>query len=638
MKRGKKSLEQWCIENDSDLLEKWDYELNQELLPSMVSYGSKEPFWCKDELGHHWKSDAYALRRGRGCPYCSGNKVLPGFNDLGTKDPEIASDWHPTKNGDLRPSDFTYGSKKKVWWLGKCGHEWEAQINNRCRERGCPVCMGRLVVKGFNDLVTVRPDIASDWHPFKNEGSTPDQFTEHSNKVVWWLGKCGHEWKTDIESRSYGSGCPVCKIENSVSFNEKAIAYYLGRITAVEETAHPMKSSRKEIDIFLPDLRIAIEYDGEAFHRDVEKDMRKNRECSENGIRLIRVREPNCPPIDGCECIHMTSRREDDVESMLTEVVGLVASVSNRPVPNIDIQRDRTEIYGMFVNNKKERSLAELSPAVASQWHPTKNGAVTPEYVAANSQKRFWWRCENGHEWESTVANRYRGSGCPVCSGAMVVPGINDAFTKIPELEEWWHPTKNEGMDPSSMARCSHTKVWWICKKGHEFQSTFHEMSGRLSCPYCTNRKVLAGFNDLATTNPELLESWDYDLNGDKLPTQYTRGSSTKVWWKCEKGHSYDTTIHSKNSGQVCPYCSGARILPGFNDLSTTHPELASFWDHEHNGDLEPTMVSKGSQRRVWWKCEKGHHWGARICNRVNPTCPVCKGWIKDTPEPSLVG
>jgi DNA-directed RNA polymerase subunit RPC12/RpoP len=105
----------------------------------------------------------------------------------------------------------TPGSHKRVWWLGRCGHEWQARVFNRSKGSGCPVCAGKEVLVGFNDLSTTYPKLAAEWHPTKNGGLTPQDVTCGSNKNVWWLcRKCGHEWPAIIADRSKGNGCPFC--------------------------------------------------------------------------------------------------------------------------------------------------------------------------------------------------------------------------------------------------------------------------------------------------------------------------------------------------------------------------------------------------------------------------------------------
>lgn len=96
--------------------------------------------------------------------------------------PEIAKEWHPTKNGDLYPEDVSSGSHQKVWWLGRCGHEWDAIIKDRVRGYGCPICAGKRVVEGVNDLASVQPTLAEEWDYNKNNPLLPTDITSKSKK------------------------------------------------------------------------------------------------------------------------------------------------------------------------------------------------------------------------------------------------------------------------------------------------------------------------------------------------------------------------------------------------------------------------------------------------------------------------
>jgi len=130
--------------------------------------------------------------------------------------PDIAKEWHPTKNGGTTPKEVTRKSNQKVWWLGKCRHEYQALISSRANGSGCPVCCGKTVLKGFNDLATTFPDVAKEWHQTKNDNLTPEDVTCGANKKVWWLDKCGHEYEAMILNRTYGgTGCPACSREMS---------------------------------------------------------------------------------------------------------------------------------------------------------------------------------------------------------------------------------------------------------------------------------------------------------------------------------------------------------------------------------------------------------------------------------------
>ncbi len=119
--------------------------------------------------------------------------------------------------------------------------------------------------------------------------------------------------------------------------------------------------------------------------------------------------------------------------------------------------------------------------------------------------------------------------------------------------------------------------------------------------------------------NPALAAQWDYEKNGDLRPEDFTGGSNRKVWWRCEKGHSWLAQIKKRFTySRGCPYCSGSKVWPGFNDLVTTHPQIAAEWDYKRNGNLRPEQFSIGADVRIWWKCKHGHSWQTLLYSRKN--------------------
>ena len=127
------------------------------------------------------------------------------------------------------------------------------------------------------------------------------------------------------------------------------------------------------------------------------------------------------------------------------------------------------------------------NPDLLTEWHPTKNNTLTPEMVMPNSTKKVWWQCDNGHEWQATVANRNnRKSGCPYCSGRLRIQGVNDLATLYPNIVTEWNYEKNGGLNPSELSPSSKMKVWWICKNNHEWIQAIDKrcLFGR-ECPEC---------------------------------------------------------------------------------------------------------------------------------------------------------
>lgn len=195
------------------------------------------------------------------------------------------------------------------------------------------------------------------------------------------------------------------------------------------------------------------------------------------------------------------------------------------------------------------------------------------------------------------------------------------------DLLQQWHYAKNDGLTPDTVTCHSRQKVCWIDRLGHEWQQEIYSRTALCrGCPFCAGREVLAGFNDLASTHPALSAQWDQEKNFDLTPQMVTAGNSRKVWWRCEKGHSWQATIASRTSGCGCPVCANRKILPGFNDLATTHPALAAEWHPTKNGDLTPQKISYGYDKKVWWRCTNGHEWQAAPKTRVRmgAGCPIC--------------
>lgn len=280
----------------------------------------------------------------------------------------------------------------------------------------------------------------------------------------------------------------------------------------------------------------------------------------------------------------------------------------------------------------RKQTLLEARPDLAAQWHPTKNGDLKPSDVTAYSTKKVWWICEQGHEWQAKIRSRYE-TGCPVCARKKLKRKIvlhnGSLQDKAPALAAQWHPTKNGELKPSDVTAFSAQKVWWICDKGHEWPATVANRSQGNKCPYCSGRmkrKVYpSGQDDLETVKPKMAAQWHPTKNGDLKPSDVKWSSKKKAWWICKNGHEWQASIYTRNEKRTCPICSGSKILVGYNDLETINPALAVQWHPTKNGDLKPSDVTAGSGKKVWWLCEKGHEWEARIADRNRGSgCPYC--------------
>lgn len=250
-----------------------------------------------------------------------------------------------------------------------------------------------------------------------------------------------------------------------------------------------------------------------------------------------------------------------------------------------------------LTNKFKNKSLSDLCPSIINEWDYELNGDLKPNMVARFSNKKVWWHCSYGHKWFAVISKR-PDAGCPYCKGNIVSKGENDLESNNPIIIKEWDYEKNKDLLPSMVTKSSSKMVWWKCNLGHSWQATVNKrVNLKNNCPYCANKKIWIGYNDLSSTNPKLLKEWDYEKNKDLLPSMVTKGSSKMVWWKCNLGHSWQATILNRSNGRSCPYCSGHKVLKGYNDIGTTHAELLNEWDYSLN-KKEPESFSFGSQKK----------------------------------------
>ena len=252
--------------------------------------------------------------------------------------------------------------------------------------------------------------------------------------------------------------------------------------------------------------------------------------------------------------------------------------------------------------------LATTHPQIAKEAH-----GWDPKTVSAGSVKNRNWKCANEHKWivSPNARTSKNTTGCPTCSNRKVLSGFNDLATTHPELAKEAH-----GWDPTKIVAGSVKKLKWKCYKGHIWVATGNSrISKNTGCPTCSNRKVLSGFNDLATTHPELAKEahgWD--------PTKILAGSEKKVKWECEKKHIWVARIDHRVTGSGCSICSNRKVLTGFNDMTTTHPQLALQalgWN--------PKKTIAGTNKKLKWECSEGHVWFTSGSNRVTGfNCPSC--------------
>ncbi|UII56246.1 hypothetical protein LS684_01795 [Cytobacillus spongiae] len=536
--------------------------------------------------------------------------------------PNLIVEWHPVKNGELRPSDFSYGSSKKVWWKCNKGHEWETTIKERSRGSRCPYCTGNKVSKE-NSLKAKYSEIASQWHPIKNNQLTPEHVTAKSSKKVWWICKEGHEWNTAISERTRGYGCPYCS----------------GR--------YP--SNTNNLKVLFPDV-------AKEWHYEKNDPLKPENITSKSGKKVWWK----------CSKGH---------EWQAT--VNGRANGGNCP-------------YCVGKKASDDYNFENFYPELAKEWHYEKNDNLMPSDFTPNSGKRVWWKAECGHAWDSMISNRIRGHGCPYCAGKRVAAedSLSNKYPEI--AADWHsvknQKKKPQNYLPGSMEivwwKCSKGHEWQASINNRVYKKS--------NCPRCfgatsfneqavffyvkklfkdaENRYLIDNEFEIDVYVPSIRLGIEYDGLFFHSKEENAKRDEDKNKRLYEKEVEL-IRIRNPGAPEIKPYNS--LTIPVLDDRELINVEIAikklikviapekslsidierdygtirkqmteipiektvaniktllQEWHPDKNGDLKPHMVLKGSKKKVWWRCAKGHEWEAVIGDRASKKtrCPYC--------------
>jgi len=528
----------------------------------------------------------------------SGDSKKRGSISLAQKHPELAREafgWDP----ELVP----FGSKKKLKWKCPKNHVFEATVSNRAHAgTKCPFCANVLVLAGFNDLATTNPDLAKQAH-----GWDPKTVIAGSKKKLPWRCDKGHVWEASLDGRSgQNRGCPYCS-------NSKVLAGFNDLATTNPDLA-------KQAHGWDPTTVIA----GSA---------RKmiwicHFQHTWTAALYTRTGKQNqgCPYCSGKRILSGFNDLKTTHPHIAKEAVGWDATKFSKGSGGAkkwccQFNHQWEATIGSRVRGrgcpicsgakvqKGFNDLATTHPNLSREaygWDPTT--------ISRGSPSKREWKCNQGHLWEASVGARAGlNSGCPYCSGLRIIVGETDLASTHPHLAK-----EANGWDPRTVSRGSIKSLSWLCKQGHVFQSAPNSRtSDNQNCPVCSGHKVLAGFNDLLTVEPEVASQafgWD--------PSTVTKGHGGRKEWRCELGHVYSAPVSQRTNNRTgCPICAGRTVLVGFNDIATLFPEIA----READG-WEASSFVAGSNKKLRWKCEEGHHWMAIVNDRTYGSrgCPTC--------------
>ena len=570
MKIKTKSLLQWCIDNNKqDLINEFSKSNNKSM--SEINYGSNREYIWNGKCGHQFLMSPKIRIKGCNCPYCAGQKVLKGFNDFETycKNNHLThllDEWDYDKN-IIKPFEITSHTNKKVFWKCQFEHSWSMSPKERIKGCNCPYCANKRVLKGFNDFETWcknnnRIDLLNEWDCTKNKYK-PSEIIGGYGEKIYWICEHGHSFRKTINERKNGYNCPQCSLYTNISFNEKAVAYYVGKHFKIVENFKSEWLGQMSIDIFIPKLNTGIEYDGQKFHNN-KKDEIKNKICTENNITLFRIREPKCEKLNDNNSINiiLNSLNKKDLEYAIKRIIAQLGITS----ADVDIKRDTIDILSKVKKHNLKNSLYTYCIKnnlhhILNEWDKEKNKDITPKNITAKSEHKVYWICPNGHSYIASIHNRTKenGTNCPHCGGRKSIIGKNDLKTyciknNLVKLIKEWSP-QNENM--KTYTPFSSQKVEWICSKcGHEWITTIEKRVKRnRGCPKCARLRNGNLYDWCIKNKPFLIEEW-CAKNGDMK--NFAVNSQQKVYWKCRTcGYEWKTRVESRTNRDChCPECS----------------------------------------------------------------------------------
>ena len=566
-----------------DLAGEWDCNKNSEIglsFDSVTCSMKKKAWWICPTEGHSYLMQIdHRVRSKLGCPYCSGRRVLKGFNDLATTHPDIAAEWlYAVDDKSLTPEMVSFGSNVKVMWrCSKHGTEWVTSVMSRIPNKGCNKCRGekisakRNVVKPGMSLADKYPDVAREWDYEKND-RTPEQVHAHSRyRAYWKCMTCGNSWDSWVYNRtSFSAGCPECATK---------------RVAKKQRIPKPGMSLLERFPVIASEFVSTV--DGETDPRNVSA-----RSCVKCHWK--------CSVCGETEWVAPPSSRTNSGE----DVGGC---------PKCGMARSAR-------NNRKPRTsglLVDGAPEIAKEWDVDKNRDefdMELDMVSMSSNINAYWICSRcGASFRNTANHRTnRGDGCPVCSHRYrtsfpekavlfyVKQAYPDALgNHTPDIEgighmeyDVWIPSIRTGVEYD----------------GQGWHQSADADSKKEQVSFDNGIRLIRIREDKCVEYQHLLCQVIYrDQNGGY-------GSLDKAIIElfailgCDDVPDVDT---KRDNGLIRKHMNMEIIA---SSLSETRPDVAEYWDYERNGDLLPTMFKRNSCEEVNWKCPHcGDTWKLKI-------------------------
>lgn len=563
----------------SDLIPEWHPIRNGELTPYNVFYGSQQEAWWKcSEKGHEWSATILSRSSGSGCPYCSGHEASPE-NNIAVTHPDELEFWDYDKN-EIQPHEVSHGSKKIIWWKCDFGepHTYKAAACDRigntnkkavsCTEcRRPPVSDAEIRLSAELNYIFpisfIQPfyEISAE-HLNIFKPKTPDIVSSSAKLIIEVDGSNWHTDEKDIQRNEYFNrlGYKVLCLrgkKNLTRLSEHDVLFNCKKIT-IDDVKRILVSISQILgnNISNEHKEIINSYMHSTIFMNDELYNRRKRYI---GSTIKRINFLTYHP-DIAKEWHPTKndRQPDTYTPCSAEVAWWLCENEHEWQEKIS-----RRVYGKKCVTCK--SIAYLYPDIAAELHPTRNKDISPNTIAAGSNKIYWWLCKSNHPWQTTPNRRIRENArCQFCQGRK--PCTDNCLAKTNQkVAAEWHPTRNENLvnkkgepiTPYNVTAGQKLMVWWLCSNNqlHEWQATIDSRNRGNGCKFCSGRSVHIT-NCLATINPQLAKEWHPTRNVNLTPYHFTPGSKHKAWWLCKCRYEYQSIILSRSHGHGCPDCA----------------------------------------------------------------------------------
>lgn len=531
MSRQKPGAGKSLLESGLPILNEWNFKKNHPLTPSDVFPKAKDKVWWRCAAGHQWEESLNNRSKGRGCPYCSGRRCVPGENDLRTLHPELFSQIANEQELLTSSDEIHPGSTQELTWKCESGHEWRAQIRTRVRGHSCPFCSKRKVAVGQNDLATLRPDLVSEWC---RENPEMSSIGLSSQRIVSW--KCTnnpkHKYELQVKARvaAKTNPCPICNFRifiagqndlktlhpllaeewsednvlppYSVPANSKELVKWVctqghffemriidrvKRRKGCPNCVAQEQLERRTTQLFAAAKTEAVKRGGDVKPTEVDSLMTKLSFICKEGheftktIRAVVVRGGWC---DICR-LGLPENQAEAAEQLAgngfqltSEFESVSKSVTVKCLGCGDVRRGPFRTFRDAPCGHYARAEDAAEERLRAAVLKLEGSILSDSITSLDGFIKF--RCSNGHTFRLTGRSVVvRGSWCRECGNVWVTPG------KIKKLIE---SRGGELRQPIPTDVTGKTKIQIRCSLGHEFENDWNHMAGKRQswCQICS--------------------------------------------------------------------------------------------------------------------------------------------------------